>query len=30
MRFDETLGIVKALDWLRAEIGLAYKADRNV
>lgn len=28
MRFDDTLGNIKALDWWRAEIGLAYEADR--
>ncbi|MGJ8638471.1 MAG: Gfo/Idh/MocA family protein [Opitutaceae bacterium] len=27
MRFDDTLGNVKALDWWRAEIGLGYEAD---
>jgi predicted dehydrogenase len=28
MRFDDTLGNMKALDWWRSEIGLAYEADR--
>lgn len=28
MRYDDTLGNMKALDWWRAEIGLAYEADR--
>lgn len=28
MRFDDTLGNMKALDWWRVEIGLAYEADR--
>ena len=28
MRFDDTLGNMKALDWWRQEIGLAYEADR--
>jgi predicted dehydrogenase len=28
MRFDDSLGNMKALDWWRAEIGLAYEADR--
>jgi predicted dehydrogenase len=28
MRFDDTLGNMKALDWWRAEIGLGYEADR--
>jgi len=28
MRFDDTLGNMKALDWWRREIGLAYEADR--
>ncbi len=28
MRFDDTLGNIKALDWWRSEIGLAYEADR--
>lgn len=28
MRLDDTLGNIKALDWWRAEIGLAYEADR--
>jgi len=27
MRFDDTLGNMKALDWWRAEIGLGYEAD---
>ncbi len=27
MRFDDTLGNLKALDWWRAEIGLGYEAD---
>lgn len=27
MRFDDTLGNIKALDWWRAEIGLGYEAD---
>jgi len=30
MRFDDTLGNIKALDWWRSEIGLAYEADRNL
>ena len=29
MRFDDTLGNLRALDWWRAEIGLAYAADRR-
>lgn len=29
MRLDDTLGNMKALDWWRAEIGLAYEADRG-
>jgi predicted dehydrogenase len=29
MRFDDSLGNMKALDWWRAEIGLAYEADRQ-
>jgi len=29
MRFDDTLGNMKALDWWRAEIGLAYEGDRK-
>lgn len=29
MRFDDTLGNMKALDWWRQEIGLAYEADRR-
>ena len=29
MRFDDTLGNMKALDWWRAEIGLGYEADRR-
>jgi predicted dehydrogenase len=28
MRLDDTLGNMKALDWWRGEIGLAYEADR--
>ncbi|MGC6425220.1 MAG: Gfo/Idh/MocA family protein [Lentimonas sp.] len=28
MRFDDTLGNMKALDWWRAEISLGYEADR--
>jgi hypothetical protein len=28
MRFDDTLGNMKALDRWRAEIGLGYEADR--
>ncbi|MFT4901202.1 MAG: putative dehydrogenase [Lentimonas sp.] len=28
MRFDDTLGNMKALDWWRSEIGLGYEADR--
>ena len=28
MRLDDSLGNMKALDWWRAEIGLAYEADR--
>jgi hypothetical protein len=28
MRFDDTLGNMKALDWWRQEIGLGYEADR--
>jgi len=28
MRIDDTLGNMKALDWWRSEIGLAYEADR--
>lgn len=28
MRFDDSLGNMKALDWWRAEIGMAYEADR--
>ncbi len=28
MRADDTIGNIKALDWWRAEIGLAYEADR--
>jgi predicted dehydrogenase len=28
MRYDDTLGNMKALDWWRAEIGLGYEADR--
>ena len=28
MRFDDTLGNMRALDWWRAEIGLGYEADR--
>ncbi|MGZ0657535.1 Gfo/Idh/MocA family protein [Coraliomargarita sp. W4R53] len=28
MRLDDTLGNIKALDWWRSEIGLAYEADR--
>ena len=28
MRYDDTLGNMKALDWWRSEIGLAYEADR--
>jgi len=30
MRLDDTLGNMKALDWWRSEIGLAYEADRSV
>ena len=30
MRFDDTLGNIKALDWWRSEIGLAYEADRVI
>lgn len=30
MRFDDTLGNMKALDWWRQEIGLAYEADRGL
>ena len=29
MRYDDTLGNMKALDWWRQEIGLAYEADRR-
>ena len=29
MRYDDTLGNMKALDWWRSEIGLAYEADRG-
>ncbi len=29
MRLDDSLGNMKALDWWRAEIGLAYEADRG-
>jgi len=28
MRFDDTLGNMRALDWWRSEIGLGYEADR--
>lgn len=28
MRFDDSLGNIKALDWWRSEIGLGYEADR--
>lgn len=28
MRYDDTLGNMKALDWWRSEIGLSYEADR--
>jgi len=29
MRYDDTFGNMKALDWWRAEIGLSYEADRG-
>lgn len=29
MRYDDTLGNMKALDWWRQEIGLSYEADRK-